>query len=96
LSKLLLGNADRVQVAAAISRSEPGGLYSRALADSLRWPDSRVQKQLKQFEEADLLVLLPSVGGERRVYYERKESAFWDFAAALELEWSETRHARAR
>lgn len=89
LSKLLLGNADRLRVAAAVSRAEPGDLYSRALADALRWPDGRVQKQLKQFEEAGLLVRLPSVGGERRVYYERRDSAFWECAVSLEEEWGQ-------
>lgn len=91
LSKLLFGNADRLQAAAAVSRAEPGDLYARALADALRWPDGRVQKQLKQFEEAGILVALPSVGGERRVYYERKASVFWDYADALEREWDQPR-----
>ena len=89
LSKLLMGNADRVEVAAAVGRAEAGRLYTRSLAEDLRWPDNRVQKQLKQFEAAGLLLAMPSVGGERRVYYERRESVFWTAAAALEREWAE-------
>jgi hypothetical protein len=88
LSKLLLGNADRIEVAAAVARAEPGELFGRALADTLRWPDNRVQKQLKQFEAAGLLIALPTVGGERRVYYERRDSMFWQVVAALEHEWT--------
>lgn len=87
LSKLLFGNADRLEVAAAIARAEPGGLFSRALAEDLDLPDNRVQKQLKQFEAADLLVALPAVGGERRVYCERKDSFFWAAADRLEKQW---------
>lgn len=87
-SKLLLGNADRIEVGAAVARTEPGGLFSRALADELRWPDNRVQKQLKQLEAAGLLVALPPVGGERRVYYQRKDSTFWELIVALEEEWT--------
>jgi DNA-binding MarR family transcriptional regulator len=87
LSKLVLGNADRLEVAAAVARAEAGRLFARALADELRWADNRVQKQLKQFEAAGLLVALPSVGGERRVYYRRTDSAFWQAAPLLEQEW---------
>ena len=86
-SKLLFGNADRVEVAAAIARSEPGALFSRALATELQWPDNRVQLQLKQFAAAGLFVALPPVGGERRVYYERIASSYWRAAAELEKEW---------
>jgi hypothetical protein len=92
-SKLLFGNVDRVEVAAVVARAERGGIYSRALAVELGWPDNRVQKQLKQFAEAGLLTALPQLGGERRVYYERADSSFWGACEQLLSEWSATRRS---
>jgi DNA-binding MarR family transcriptional regulator len=95
-SKLVFGNVDRLEVAAAVARAEPGAIFSRALAIELGWPDNRVQKQLKQFEAAGLLNAMPSVGGERRVYYERAESSFWRAAERLCDEWRSTRQRLSR
>jgi DNA-binding MarR family transcriptional regulator len=88
LSKLLFGNRDRVLVAAAVADAEAGTLFARALAGATGLTDSRVQKQLKQFEAAGLLVRMPQVGGERCVFYERRPSAYWDAAIALAQEWT--------
>lgn len=86
MSKQLFGNADRIEVAAAVAAANSEPLYSRALATDLNWPDNRVQKQLKQFQQAGLLSAVPQLGGERRVYYVRKESHFWEAAARLKAE----------
>lgn len=76
-SKLLFGNADRLLVFAAAGTAEPGLLYGDALAEICGIDQSRVGKQLTLLERAGLLVRLPKVGGERRVYFERRESCFW-------------------
>jgi DNA-binding MarR family transcriptional regulator len=82
-SKTLFGNQDRLVVAAAVAEAEPGTIYGQSVAAALRLSDNRVGPQLARLEEAGLLVRLPKVGGERRVYFERRESAFWDLCVAL-------------
>jgi hypothetical protein len=80
-SRLLFGNQDRLEVAAAVGRAEVGGVYAQAIALTTGLHSGRVGKQLAVLSDAGLLVRMPTVGGGRRVYYERRESPFWDFAA---------------
>lgn len=86
ISRLVFGNQDRLVVAAAVAASESGSIFGRNLAEQLGITDNRVGSQLKNFEQAGLLVRLPKVGGEQRVYYERVDSTFWDMAASLAAE----------
>ncbi len=83
LSRLLFGNQDRLIVLAAVADSTSGSIFCRSLAESIGVTDNRVGAQLANLEEAGLLVRMPKVGGERRVYYERVESALWALATAL-------------
>jgi DNA-binding MarR family transcriptional regulator len=83
LSKLLFGNQDRLVVAAAVADAETRSVYARQLAESIGIADARVGPQLAVFEEAGLLVRLPKAGGERRVYFERRESSFWTLCLDL-------------
>jgi DNA-binding MarR family transcriptional regulator len=77
VSKLVFGNQDRLVVAAAVAEAEPGALFGRDLAEQIGITDNRVGPHLRALEEAALLVRLPKVGSERRVYFERCDSAFW-------------------
>ena len=77
VSQQLFGNQDRLVVAAAVSVAESGAIFAHSIAEQLGLSDNRVGPQLARFEAAGLLVRLPKVGGERRVYYERVDSAFW-------------------
>lgn len=86
VSKLLFGNQDRLLVAAAIAEAEPGALYGQALAEAAHMSENRVGAQLPHFADAGLLVRLPKVGADRRVYYERRESAFWSLCTELMTE----------
>jgi DNA-binding MarR family transcriptional regulator len=83
VSKLVFGNQDRLLVAAAVAVAEAGSIYARNIAEQLGITDNRVAPHLRTFEAAGLLVSLPSVGGERRVYYERVDSSFWPLCADL-------------
>jgi DNA-binding MarR family transcriptional regulator len=83
ISKLLFGNQDRLLVASTIARAEPGSMYEKALAELAEISENRVGAQLSRFVEAGLLIRLPKVGAERRVYYERRESSFWSLCADL-------------
>jgi hypothetical protein len=89
VSKHLFGNQDRLLVAAAIARAEPGALYAQALAELSGMTEKRVGLQLPHFLSAGLLTKLPKVGSERRIYYERRESAFWSLCASLATEIEE-------
>jgi DNA-binding MarR family transcriptional regulator len=83
ISSQLWGNQDRFVVAVAVASAEPGQLYAQALARMLGISDTRVGPHLARFEQAGLLVRLPKVGGERRVYFERRNEAFWRSIAAM-------------
>jgi DNA-binding transcriptional regulator GbsR (MarR family) len=89
VSKALLGNQDRLIVAGAIAEAEAGSIFGRSLAEQLGISDHRVGLQLRALERAGLLVRLPKVGGEQRVYFERVDSAFWQLCTALIAEVAE-------
>lgn len=83
VSRLLFGNQDRLLVAAAVAVAESGSIYARNIADQIGITDNRVGPQLASLERAGLLTRLPKVGGERRVYYERVDSNFWELCSSL-------------
>ncbi len=83
VSRLLFGNQDRLLVTAAVAAAEPGSIYARSIAEQIGITDNRVVPQLGSLEAAGLLVRLPKVGGERRVYYERVQSSFWELCSNL-------------
>src|SRR5687767_7876844 len=86
VSRLLFGNQDRLIVSAAVAAVEAGSIYAHNIAEQVGITDNRVAPQLTSLEKAGLLVRLPKVGGERRVYYERIESSFWKLCAGLAAE----------
>lgn len=82
-SQKLMGNQDRLLVAAAVADAEPGALYAQNLASMIGIADARIGPQLARFEALGLLVRMPRTGGDRRVYYERRNDAFWKAVASL-------------
>jgi DNA-binding transcriptional ArsR family regulator len=85
-SKRLLGNADRLEVAAAVARASGQLVHAQGLANELGITAPRVRAQLLAFTEAGLLELLPKNG--QIVYYQRHDDPFWDAARALHAAWS--------
>lgn len=85
LSKLLLGNADRLDVAAAVARSSAGVVHAQELGRALDLTPSRVRAQLLAMVDAGVLTLPPRVG--RTVDYEREEAPFWDAIRLLDKAW---------
>jgi hypothetical protein len=83
VSKALFGNQDRLVVAAAVATADPGSIFGRHLADQIGIVDARVGPHLAAFERADLLVRLPKLGGDQRVYFERRDSTFWPLCERL-------------
>jgi len=82
-------------VSAAVAVAEPGSIYARNIAEQIGITDNRVVPQLGSLEAAGLLARLPKVGGERRVYYERIESAFWELCSNLMAEIAGRQQPRA-
>lgn len=86
-SKLLFGNADRLQVAQAVSRSS-GVVHAQELANQLGISPPRVRTQLLAFTDAGILRLLPREGLVQS--YERLEDPFWDAADQVVEAWRQS------
>ncbi len=83
-SKLLFGNADRLQVAAAVANS-PGVVHAQELSDALGISPPRVRTQLMAFTSAGLMTRLPR--NQNIQSYERNEDPFWSLALRLVESW---------
>ncbi len=84
-SKLLFGNADRLEVADAVARSS-GVVHAQELSNELAISPPRVRAQLLAFVDAGLLVPLPRHGNVQN--YERIDDVFWPTVRAVVSEWS--------
>ena len=85
-SKQIFGNADRLEVAAAIARTESGVVHAQELADELGISPPRVRTQLLALTAAGLMRLLPREGLVQN--YERLPDPFWDVIADIVDAWS--------
>lgn len=83
VSGTLFGNQDRLLVAAAVADADAADLWCQALAKETGIADARVGPQLKRFARAGLLTELPRVEGDRRIFYLRHDSAFWEMAVRV-------------
>ena len=86
MSKLLLGNQDRLEVAAAVARSEDRMVNATDLGLELGLAQPRVRKQLVVLEEAELLERMPKAGDVKQ-WFRRRESPFWDACLMLYEDW---------
>jgi hypothetical protein len=86
-SKQLFGNADRLQVAAAVARTSSGVVHAQELSNRLGISPPRVRTQLLAFVAADLMIALPREGNIQS--YERVDDEFWDMAAGLVDRWGD-------
>jgi hypothetical protein len=84
-SKVLFGNADRLEVAIAVARSSSGVVHAKELANELNIDAPRVRTQLRAFVEAGVMVLLPRHG--QTVDYERRPDPFWAGVETIVTEW---------
>jgi hypothetical protein len=90
LSKELLGNKYRLEVAVAIARLEGSPFYAQSLVDDcgLRYP--RVQEELKRLAAADMLIEQPpEQGGGSTVYYKAIASVYWQMCVQFHEELNE-------
>jgi hypothetical protein len=85
-SKLLFGNADRLQVAAAVARASAGVVHAQEISNLLGISPPRVRSQLLALSAAGLLCQLPRHG--MTVDYERVDDPFWDAVAGLVEAWT--------
>ncbi len=86
-SKALFGNRDRLEVAAAVARSDLDAVNATDLAEVLGGlPNNRIRAQLVALAHADLLAVMPR-DGSGRVWYVRKPASFWSACIELEEHW---------
>lgn len=81
-SKALFGNADRLQVALYVGGAE--GVFSATeISGDLRMAQNRVRAQLIALTDAGLLTEMPRSSGDRRAFFARRDSEFWEGLAGL-------------
>jgi len=85
-SKILFGNADRLEVAIAVARSASGVVHAQGLGHELDITPPRVRAQLLAFVEAGVMRQLGRVGST--VDYERVDGPFWEAVEVLAVAWS--------
>lgn len=86
-SKVLFGNADRLEVVDAVGRSSGGVVHAQELSNELGISPPRVRAQLLALVEAGLLVSLPRHGSVQN--YERVDDIFWESVCAVVADWSD-------
>ena len=84
-SKQLFGNADRLEVAAAVAHSESGVVHAQELATALGISPPRVRAQLLVFVEAGVMTMLPR--STNIVNYERVPDPFWNMILEIVDGW---------
>jgi hypothetical protein len=80
-SKDLLGNAYRLQAAAALAECPEDELYPEAVAGRARLKEARAGEQLRHFAKVGMLEALPKDG--RKQPYRKRESAYWEMCGRL-------------
>lgn len=86
MSKLLLGNQDRVEVGVAVARSKDGAVNATDLGLELGLAQPRVRNQLLVLEKAGLLKRMPK-SGDVKQWFVRVESPFWTVCLVLYEDW---------
>lgn len=84
VSKDLLGNAYRLQVAAAVDECADDELYSEAVAQRAGLKDARASEQLRHFAAIGMLEQLPKDG--RKQPYKKGPSCYWAMCRSLRQE----------
>jgi DNA-binding MarR family transcriptional regulator len=86
MSKLLLGNQDRLEVSVAIARTSDGMVNATDLVGALGIAQPRVRNQLVTLEKAGLLDRMPR-SGDVKQWFRRRQSPFWDVCLVLYEDW---------
>jgi predicted ArsR family transcriptional regulator len=85
-SKLLFGNGDRLEVALAVATSTDGVVNATDLSWELRIANNRVRAQLLALTQLGLLE--PGPPDDRKRWYVRRPSSFWQTCVDLHEAWS--------
>jgi hypothetical protein len=86
-SKLLFGNRDRLEVAAAIAANDDALVNATEFQWKLGIANNRIRAQLIALAELDLLTDGTTDGGKR--WYLRLDSPMWECFAWLYEQWSQ-------
>jgi predicted ArsR family transcriptional regulator len=85
-SKVLFGSGDRLEVALAIATSPDGVVNATDLSWELHIANNRVRAQLVALTELGLLT--PGPADDRKKWYVRRPSSFWQTCVDLHEAWS--------
>ena len=85
LSKSLLGNSYRLEVAAAIARLDGEPFHAQGVSDDTGIRYARAQAELKHLLAAGMIS--EAASDTRRVEYKAEQSSFWRLCATLLDEW---------
>lgn len=77
LSKALLGNCYRLEIAAGVSKNPTGLLHAMELSDKLSIPHNLVSAQLKAFVAVGVMEKVGVVTGQRFRYFRRIDHPYW-------------------
>jgi len=86
VSRQLLGNKYRLEVALAVADSE-GRVYAHAVANSISdLADNQAGIELAHLEDAGLLAREAPTEGQTRIYFQRRPSCYWTHCEELATE----------
>jgi hypothetical protein len=83
VSKGLLGNSYRLEIAAIIAQSGTDVIHAKELSDVLRIPHNVVSKQLHAFVVSGVLESVEQLAGQRYRYFRRLPHPYWNLAKEL-------------
>ncbi len=83
VSKRLLGNQYRLEIAVKIANAKGKAVYARQLDKGIDAGDPQVGRVLKYFEEAGLLERQPSAGGRDPLRFKPRQSVYWTMCRKL-------------
>lgn len=89
-SRELFGSAHRLEVAAAIAESKGKPIYSRQISQQIKANPNQVGQVLRHFEQAELLVRLPTRGGREPQRLKPARSRYWNLCRRFLEELVET------
>lgn len=83
-SRALWNGRYRLQVACRIAQATDGRVFAHGLARACNLSDKTIGEELRRFQRAGLLRPAPtSDPGQKRHYYDRVESCYWDGVSSL-------------
>src|SRR5256885_5115104 len=79
VSRHVFNNQYRLEIACVIGESAEGRVFAHGLAKARGVTDKVAGEELRRLEKARLLAaIVPDDPGQKRQYFSRQESSYWD------------------